>query len=92
MVGLASIALAWIPASVIFLCQRYPFGGSTGAPRQWGSLTMGKRAKTCNIVVEGDVDLDCSRDQVLNSLELREIVFALYIVPISNQHACDESS
>ena len=53
---------------------------------------MGERAKTGHVIVEGDINLDCSRDQVLNSLELCEIVFALHIVPISDQHARNEPS
>lgn len=60
--------------------------------RGTSTKVLSRRYDTCDIVVEGDIDLDCSGDQVLNRLELREIVLALHIVPISNQHACNESS
>ena len=45
-----------------------------------------------NIVVEGDVDLDSTGDQILDEFQLGKIILAPHVVSISNKHARNESS
>ena len=45
-----------------------------------------------DVVVEGDINLHSTCDQVFDSLELGEVVLASYVVSISDQHARHESS
>lgn len=45
-----------------------------------------------DIIVKGNVDLDCSSNEVLNRLQLREVVLALHVVAIGHEHACNEAS
>ncbi len=56
------------------------------------SCFVGKGTEAGDIVVKGDIDLDSSCDQVLNSLELGEIIFAPYVVSISDEHTRNKSS
>ena len=45
-----------------------------------------------DIVVEGDIDLDCTGNEVLNGLQLRQVVLALHVITISHEHTCNEAS
>ena len=48
---------------------------------------MGEGGETGNVVVEGNVDLDRVGDQVLNGLELVQVVLALDVVAVGDDHA-----
>ena len=74
----------WIDDFVGGGVREYSFGMYAGL--------VCKRAEAGDIVVEGDIDLHSSRDQVLNSFKLGKIVLAPDVVSISDQHACNESS
>lgn len=53
---------------------------------------MGEGGETGDVVVEGNVDLDRVGDQVLNGLELVEIVLALDVVAVGDNHAGHETT
>ena len=53
---------------------------------------VGEGRETGDVVVEGDVDLDRVGDQVLNGLELVEVVLALDVVAVGDNHAGHETT
>lgn len=53
---------------------------------------VGEGGETGNVVVEGDVDLDRVGDQVLNGLELVQVVLALDVVAVGDDHAGHETT
>jgi len=53
---------------------------------------VGEGGETGDVVVEGDVDLDRVGDQVLNSLELVQVVLALDVVAVGDDHAGHETT
>ena len=53
---------------------------------------VGKCTEAGDIVVEGNIDLDCTGNEVLNRLQLCEVVLALHVIAISHEHACNEAS
>ena len=53
---------------------------------------VGECTEAGDIVVEGDIDLDSTGDQILDELQLGKIILAPDVVSVSNQHACNESS
>ena len=53
---------------------------------------VGKCTEAGDIVVEGNIDLDCTGNEVLNRLQLCEVVLALHVIAISHEHACNETS
>lgn len=76
------------------ICRVNDFIG--GGVREYGfgmyASLVCKCAEAGDIVVEGNVDLDCTGNEVLNSLQLREVVLALHVVAIGHEHACNEAS
>jgi hypothetical protein len=46
----------------------------------------------CDTIVEGDLDLDCVGDEVLEVTELVELVLGSDVVRIDGEHAGDEVS
>ena len=48
---------------------------------------VGEGGETGNVVVEGNVDLDRVGDQVLNGLELVQVVLALDVIAVGDNHA-----
>jgi len=53
---------------------------------------VGEGGETGDVVVEGDVDLDRVGDQVLNGLELVQVVLALDVVAVGDDHAGHETT
>lgn len=53
---------------------------------------VGEGAETGDVVVEGDVNLDSLGDKVLNVLELVELVLALDVLGIGDDHASHQAS
>jgi hypothetical protein len=53
---------------------------------------VGKGGETGNVVVEGNVDLDRVGNQILNRLELVEIVLALDVIAVGDNHASHETT
>ena len=51
-----------------------------------------KGTEAGDVVIEGDIDLHGTCNQVFDSFELGEIVLASYVISISDQHARNESS
>lgn len=51
-----------------------------------------KGTEAGDIVVEGNIDLDCTGNEVLNSLQPRQVVLALHVITISHKHACNEAA
>ena len=76
--------ICWIDDFISGRICQYSFGMYAGL--------VCERTEAGNIVVEGDIDLDSTGDQVLDRLQLGKIILAPHVVSISNQHACNESS
>lgn len=53
---------------------------------------VGEGGETGDVVVEGDVDLDAVGDKVLDLLELVEVVLALDVVTVGDNHASHETT
>ena len=53
---------------------------------------MGEGRETGDVVVEGNVDLNRVGDQVLNGLELVEVVLALDVIAVGDNHAGHETT
>lgn len=53
---------------------------------------VGEGGETGDVVVEGNVDLDRVGDQVLNGLELVQVVLALDVVAVGDDHAGHETA
>ena len=76
--------ICWIDNFISGRIRQYSFGMYAGL--------VCECTEAGNIIVEGDIDLDSTGDQVLDELQLGKIILAPHIVSISNQHACNESS
>ena len=53
---------------------------------------VGECGESGNVVVEGNVDLDAVGNEILNGLELVEIVLALDVVAVGDNHAGHETT
>jgi hypothetical protein len=53
---------------------------------------VGKGTETRNVVVEGDIDLYRLGNHVFNLLEHVELIFALDVVWVGDNHACHETA